>query len=62
MLQGRDSRRLVAIALGSDAISIEGEDEYGFYVEVLGQRIRTAGELRDLADRHKRGEFGGGEQ
>jgi hypothetical protein len=61
-LYGRDARRLVIAALGSGAIGLEGEDEDGFYVEILGQRVRTAGELRDLAERVKRGEFGEGEQ
>jgi hypothetical protein len=48
---------LVNAAFGFDALSLQGEDEEGFYVEIFGQKVRAAGELRDLAERHKRGEL-----
>ena len=57
MLYGRDVLHLVIAAFGFDSLSREGEDEDGYYAEIFGQKIRTAGELRDLAERHKRGEF-----
>jgi hypothetical protein len=62
LLYGRDALHLVIAAFGSDALSAEGEDEDGYFVEIFGQKVCTAGELRDLAERHKRSEFGEAEQ
>jgi hypothetical protein len=57
LLYGRDTQNLVAAAFGFKARSFEGEDDDGFCLETAGPRVRTAGELRDLAERYKRGEF-----
>jgi hypothetical protein len=58
LLYGRDALRLVIAAFGFDALSFQGEDEDGYYVEIFGQKVRAAGELRGLAERYKRGELG----
>jgi hypothetical protein len=57
LLYGRDALHLVIVAFGFDALSFQGEDEDGYFIELFRKKVRTAGELRDLAERYKRGEF-----
>ena len=57
LLYGRDALHLVIAAFGFDALSFQGEDEDGYFIQIFKQKVRTAGELRDLAERHKRGEL-----
>jgi len=57
LLHRREMLRLVIAAFGFDAHSFEGEDEDGYFIEICKQKIRTAGELCDLAEPYKRREF-----
>jgi hypothetical protein len=57
LLYGRAALHLVIAAFGFDALSFQGEDEDGCFIQIFGQKVRAAGELRDLAERHKRGEL-----
>ncbi len=58
LLQGRDTVRLVIAAFGFDAIRSTTDTHEDFFLTIMGHEVRTAGELRDLAERYKRGEFG----